>query len=213
MTIKYITVPVADLRKTPEFLPQDLSHCDRRLSQLLKGEAVRVEEVCAEWLRVSALCQPKFGDGKWISYPGWVHASEVGERRSPSPLLSKTLWEAAGPFLGKPYLWGGCAPSAVDCSGLVHLVYRAMGRVIPRDAHDQFLRTDGKKREQLNAGDLVFLAKGRRVDHVLLYLGGDEIIEAPQTGENVRIISLEQRLRGVTSHVFFGTPLRNENIA
>jgi cell wall-associated NlpC family hydrolase len=43
-------------------------------------------------------------------------------------------------FVGIPYLWGGLGRDGIDCSGLVHLAFRAVGVRVPRDAADQALR-------------------------------------------------------------------------
>ncbi len=40
-------------------------------------------------------------------------------------------------FLGAPYLWGGCTPQGLDCSGLVQALATAKGLNIPRNSIDQ----------------------------------------------------------------------------
>jgi gamma-D-glutamyl-L-lysine dipeptidyl-peptidase len=94
-------------------------------------------------------------------------------------------------FLGVQYLWAGTSGFCLDCSGFTHLVYKAFGVTIPRDAADQ--ATVGRrvaKRSALRAGDLVFFRDSAGIHHVGLCIGGGKMIHAPSTGSTVRIVSL-----------------------
>src|SRR3546814_7792445 len=47
------------------------------------------------------------------------------------------------------------------------------------------------ERDALNAGDLVFFSRrGKRVDHVGIYLGNGRFVHAPSTGKDVMVSSL-----------------------
>jgi cell wall-associated NlpC family hydrolase len=93
--------------------------------------------------------------------------------------------------LGKPYIWGGTGPAGYDCSGLVYAAYASAGIAIARTTFGW--RQDGPVAplSNLEPGDLLFYAgsDGSATDpgHVVLYLGGGRVIQAPQTGEDVQI--------------------------
>ena len=95
-------------------------------------------------------------------------------------------------FIGRPYIWAGASGFCLDCSGFTHLVYRALGVTIPRDAGDQ--AKVGRRiatRSALRPGDLVFFrASTGAIHHVGLYVGDGRMIHAPSTGSSVRIVSL-----------------------
>lgn len=94
--------------------------------------------------------------------------------------------------LGEPYLWGGNGPDAWDCSGILVKAFAAAGIKIPRVANDQY-RKGGAflPVRDAQAGDLLFWAYDRSnpetVHHVGMYLGNNEYIHAPQTGDVVKI--------------------------
>ena len=124
----------------------------------------------------------------------------------PAAEKRKSVLRAAELFLGDAYYWGGRSPmntryrhiadvTGVDCSGLVNLAYRAAGVDIPRDAHEQFLRS--ARTTTLQPADLIFLSEQdhpARIVHVMLYAGHGELIEGPGTGQAVRRIAVAKRL-------------------
>ncbi len=52
--------------------------------------------------------------------------------------LGRNAAETAWRFVGTPYLWGGCTPFGIDCSGLTQIVYKLTGIALLRDAALQF---------------------------------------------------------------------------
>ena len=103
--------------------------------------------------------------------------------------------------LGKPYQWGATGPDAYDCSGLVYAAYVAAGIHIARTTYQW--RQDGPQipLAEIQPGDLLFSAGSdgtpSNPGHVVMYLGGGQIIQAPQTGEDVQIDPLD--LAGVVA--------------
>jgi cell wall-associated NlpC family hydrolase len=99
--------------------------------------------------------------------------------------------EIAEHYLGVPYVWGGAEPSTgFDCSGLTEFVYRQLGVYLPHYAAAQFAAFPKLDPTQLEPGDLVFFEpKADGPGHVAIYIGNDEIIEAPHTGALIRIAS------------------------
>jgi cell wall-associated NlpC family hydrolase len=93
--------------------------------------------------------------------------------------------------VGKPYQWGAAGPKAYDCSGLVFAAYAAAGVSIARTTFGW--RQDGPTvpLTAVEPGDLLFSAGSDGTNanpgHVVMYLGGGQIIQAPQTGEDVQI--------------------------
>ena len=97
--------------------------------------------------------------------------------------------------LGKPYQWGAAGPDAYDCSGLVYAAYATAGIHIARTTFQWYLDGPQVPLDQLEPGDLLFSAgsDGTPTDpgHVVMYLGGGQIIQAPQTGQDVQIDPLD----------------------
>jgi cell wall-associated NlpC family hydrolase len=95
---------------------------------------------------------------------------------------------AAVGYVGTPYVWGGSTPAGgFDCSGLVQWVFGEVGVALPRTAQSQFDAGPRVPISSLAPGDLVFFGTGpNAVDHVGIYAGGSEMVDAPHSGADVR---------------------------
>ncbi|MDQ3629125.1 MAG: C40 family peptidase [Actinomycetota bacterium] len=91
----------------------------------------------------------------------------VRVRRTGEPVDVDALLSSARRFIGLRYLWGGLSGWGLDCSGLVHLVHRAHGVAVPRDAGDQQETGRPSSLDAAAPGELYFFARpGRRAHHV-----------------------------------------------
>ena len=96
-------------------------------------------------------------------------------------------------YMGIPYKWGGASPTTgFDCSGLVQYVFAQVGISLPHYTVAQWNYAGAVpvSKNQLRPGDLVFF---NGLDHVGIYIGYGDFIDAPHTGANVRIDNLSDR--------------------
>ncbi|HQG76721.1 MAG TPA: C40 family peptidase [Bacteroidales bacterium] len=91
-----------------------------------------------------------------------------------------SLSDTAMRFLNSPYIWGGRIPSGIDCSGFTQLVYKLLGKAIPRDSRQQAEKGEIISfLEEAKAGDLAFFDNERGViTHVGLILAKGLIIHS-----------------------------------
>jgi hypothetical protein len=125
-------------------------------------------------------------------------------------------------FLGTSYYWGGRSgvqpelSIGVDCSGLVSLAYRVHGLDIPRDSQAQFARARPVKRGEMQPGDLVFLSEPghpKRVSHVMIYTGGDSVIESRKSSGRVLRSSFKERFGRPLGDVDSGAEVLDQSFA
>ncbi|MDN6161530.1 MAG: NlpC/P60 family protein [Atopostipes sp.] len=99
---------------------------------------------------------------------------EAKEETAPAPDPSGNILEIANQYIGTPYLFGGTTTEAFDCSGYTSHVFAEAGKNIPRNSRAQY--ANAKKVSNPKAGDLVFFKQGSGIDHVGIYLGGNQFI-------------------------------------
>lgn len=87
--------------------------------------------------------------------------------------------------IGDRYVFGAAGPVYWDCSGLTMRSFAQAGVGLPHSAAYQYSFGRSIARNALQAGDLVFF--GRPIDHVGIYLGGGEMVDAPHAGARVRV--------------------------
>ena len=132
-----------------------------RVTELLEGESVRVAEERDGWARIVTA----------YDYPGWVRTEALAGREG-DPVAE------ARAYLGAPYRWGGLTERGIDCSGLVHMAYRRLGVLVPRDADQQEAAGQEVALEDLRPGDLVTSCDERETTHIAFWLGDGRILHA-----------------------------------
>ncbi len=96
---------------------------------------------------------------------------------------------------GAPYVWGATGPGTFDCSGLVQWAYRQIGIAMPRVAAAQQQVGIPVTPDQAQPGDLVFF--GDPAYHVGIYVGGGQFLEAPQSGDVVKVAQLRGNVSAI----------------
>lgn len=90
--------------------------------------------------------------------------------------------------LGDPYVYGSAGPDSWDCSGLTQKAWATAGVSLSHNAAMQWNETARISRDELQPGDLVFYSN---LSHVGIYIGGGEIIHAPNSTTVVKIANMD----------------------
>ncbi|MCX4092170.1 C40 family peptidase [Nocardia sp. alder85J] len=119
-----------------------------------------------------------------VNVPAASSAASSAAQRAISTALSE---------LGKPYVYGAEGPNSFDCSGLTQYSAASAGVAIPRTASQQYQQLPKVNPADIRPGDLIFPAAefdNGSPGHVMMYIGNGRCIEAPHTGDVVKIVGL-----------------------
>ncbi|MGH3765541.1 MAG: NlpC/P60 family protein [Pseudonocardiaceae bacterium] len=101
---------------------------------------------------------------------------------------------------GSSYVWGGDGPITFDCSGLVKWAFEQAGLPgLPHSAAEQARMGRSVSQDQLMPGDLIALYSP--ISHIGIYIGNGLYVNAPQSGDVVKVVPVPWRLVTAMSRV------------
>jgi cell wall-associated NlpC family hydrolase len=116
-----------------------------------------------------------------ISRLAAIRQQQLAAQGGSSSVSNSYIINYAKGFLGTRYVFGSANPSyGFDCSGFVQYVFaNSAGINLPHSAKGMAGKGTAVSKGSLKAGDLVFFATGGgSINHVGIYIGGDQFIAA-----------------------------------
>jgi cell wall-associated NlpC family hydrolase len=163
-----------------------LSSIRSEIGRLQAAERARQAELAAQ--ARARLSSPQTGVEVLTASTGSITSGAAPPVVSAPPSRYGGVVGIAMRYLGIPYKWGGASPSTgFDCSGFLMYVYAQVGVSLPHNAAAQYGYGTPVDRSQLQPGDLVFF---NGLGHNGMYIGNNQMIHAPRTGDVVKISSL-----------------------
>jgi cell wall-associated NlpC family hydrolase len=160
-----------------------------------------IQQIQAQLAQLSAVATPSTASSATSAASATSFASALDSASGAAPVKSTTastdgttidagvtgedVLAAAKKYEGVPYVFGGESTSGMDCSGLVQKAFADLGVSVPRTSQEQ--ATIGQKVDSLKdakPGDLIVLNGG---DHIAIYAGNDQVIQAPYAGRTVGV--------------------------
>ena len=107
----------------------------------------------------------------------------------------REMVQYARQFVGLRYIWGGSdLTKGVDCSGLTQQIYKKLGISTGRTSRDQAARGREIPMSEIKPGDLIVYEDGTGyINHITMYLGGNELINASSAETGVIICDIGYR--------------------
>lgn len=167
----------------------------------------------SKWPTIYSANKGVIGSNPNLIFPGqrYTIPGGVTETSSPPAAPSTATGKAAQAIawgktqLGKPYVFGATGPNAYDCSGFTQAAWQHAGVEVGRDTYDQNSQNPHVSLASVQPGDLIlwyFSSTGQpSPNHVTMYIGGGQMIEASGSHGGVAITKLSGRGGTVVSVV------------
>lgn len=168
------------------------------------GTVLTVEETVDGWCKVTYNGKTGYVSGSYLASTTAVQTADT-VAVSYDASFGSSVVALSKQYIGRPYAYGASGPNSFDCSGFTSFIYKQMGVSIPRGATGQYRAGTAVSRENLQPGDLVFIAEpgytaGYPVSHVGIYVGNGQFIHAAyRTG-----ITVDNLFTGYYSSYYVG---------
>ena len=188
------TVHVSDGNLTVRMEPNENGPV---LTAVANGEELEVEEALGKWVKINLDGNIAFVSADYVTIDKSLRtAMSISELIYGSGVNSirAEICNYAQKFIGNPYVWGGTSlTKGADCSGFVQTIYATYGVSLPRVAAAQ--ATVGRSVSLSDAlpGDLVFYSSGGYIDHVGIYIGNGQIVNAASRRSGICIKAVGYR--------------------
>jgi cell wall-associated NlpC family hydrolase len=170
---------------------------DRDQAKTILGEADNArDKISAERKKISKLIMEQTKLLRRLNAYKSGNTNSTGARYTGSASGSaRSALQFAYAQIGKPYRYGGTGPGSYDCSGFAQASWRAGGVSLPRTTYSQWAWGANRRvsLDALQPGDLLF-SKG--LGHMGIYVGNGQMVHAPQTGDVIKIVTLDGYWKG-----------------
>lgn len=192
-----VMVPMATVNTATLRVREQAGVESKVLTLVAVGESMQVMEDLGEWIKVSA-----GGTEGYVAKQFVTIASELPKAYTATELqygegvsdVRAAMVEYAKQFLGNKYVWGGTSlTNGTDCSGFTMSIYKHFGITINRTSREQAKNGTRIDISEARPGDLVFYAKGGTINHVVMYIGGGQVIHASSPKTGIRISEVNYR--------------------